>query len=163
MEERRKCLIRPMYEVSSTGSIRRVCKFKTKPLKIRPSRNGYPCVTLRIGGRTTTLFVHSLVLEAFVCPRPKGLITNHKNGIRHDNRVENLEWTTYKGNADHAVRMGLQRCGADDPRAKLTLAQAKKIYRSKRNPCQLSRQFGVSRATVRRIIDGVSYKAASND
>lgn len=51
------------------------------------------------------IVVHRAVAEAFL-PREKGLnVVNHKSGIRTDNRVENLEWTTFSGNTLHGVHV----------------------------------------------------------
>lgn len=103
------------YEVSNLGRVRsidRVLIFKDgrsriargRILKSWPNGNvGHQCVGLA-GSRRA--LVHILVLEAFVGPRPEGLVCCHNNGIPDDNRVENLRWDTYGENNKDLVRHG---------------------------------------------------------
>jgi hypothetical protein len=55
------------------------------------------------------MFVHRIVAAAFIGPCPDGLEINHKNGIKLDNRAENLEYTTRSANMKHAYDSGLRR------------------------------------------------------
>ena len=68
---------------------------------------GYLMVTLRKNGPKKHFKVHRLVAIAFI-PNPLNKPTiNHKNGIKDDNRLENLEWATYSENTQHAYDTGL--------------------------------------------------------
>lgn len=76
---------------------------KGKIFHLTVSGNGY----IRVYVEKKCYAVHRLVADAFL-PHIEGKnVVNHLNGIRTDNRVENLEWTTYSGNCLHAYRIGL--------------------------------------------------------
>ena len=49
--------------------------------------------------------IHRLVLDAFVGEKLKGMQCNHKNGIKTDNKLENLEWVTPSQNRKHAYHL----------------------------------------------------------
>ena len=74
-------------------------------IKPRLTRNGYARVYAR---QTSTnkrkdLYIHRLVAQYFL-PNPQNKkYVNHKNCIRNDNRVENLEWCTAKENTDYTM------------------------------------------------------------
>lgn len=63
---------------------------------------GYATIQPYIGKKRYITYHHRMVAEAWI-PNPKKLrCVNHINEIKYDNRVENLEWTTYKKNAKHS-------------------------------------------------------------
>lgn len=102
------------YEVSDTGRVRSMPRNKSGlgrpyPLIMKQSsdKDGYMIVSLRIGGKSCRHRVHRLVASAFIKNEDKKPLVNHKNGIKDDNRVENLEWVTASENAFHAVETGL--------------------------------------------------------
>ncbi len=94
----------PKYEASNLGRVRGGRGV------LRPSnRNGgYSQVVLSLGTKATrrSRKVHHLVLEAFVCPRPSGLVGRHLNDDNTDNRLQNLQWGTQKENAEDRKRNG---------------------------------------------------------
>lgn len=100
------------YQVTDTGLVRSLDRYvnnrgtqmrcRGKMLKLFINHNGYRFVRIK----KRTRFVHALVLEAFVGPRPSGADTLHANDIRTDNRLENLSWGTRSQNMLDAVARG---------------------------------------------------------
>lgn len=80
-------------------------------------------------GNWSTQRVHRLVAIAFIPNTENKPFINHINGIKTDNRVENLEWCTNTENIRHGFRTGLYkpRKGVDHPRAKLSTDDIIKI------------------------------------
>jgi len=69
---------------------------------------GYHFVSLTNKDGLREFQVHRLVLETFVEPCPDGYQTNHKDGNKQNNRLENLEWMTCGENHAHAFKIGLR-------------------------------------------------------
>lgn len=97
------------YEVSNYGNVRNLST--KRPCKISLNTYGYPRVS--IGGITKQ--VHRIVAEAFIDNPENKPQVNHKNGIKADNTVDNLEWCTISENAFHAHRTGLWKSSREVP------------------------------------------------
>lgn len=70
-------------------------------------KNGYHVVKISNNGRGKRMFVHRLLAFTFI-PNPESKpFINHKNGIKSDNRLKNLEWCTSSENVKHAYAIGL--------------------------------------------------------
>ncbi|WP_053014336.1 MULTISPECIES: NUMOD4 domain-containing protein [Xenorhabdus] len=93
------------YEISSLGRIRSLDRYvpediKTRKvqgcvLKTRLRKDGYLGINLSVNGTQSQLTVHRLIAMTFIENKDKHPCVNHKNGIKTDNRVCNLEWVTY--------------------------------------------------------------------
>lgn len=80
-----------------------------RPWESKPKgrTEGYYKVRLRKNGKDKDCYVHILVANAFI-RRPRYKVqVNHRDGIKLNNNVDNLEWVTGSENAKHAVRLGL--------------------------------------------------------
>lgn len=101
-----------LYQVSNGGRVRSLDKLdirknqtrrlKGKVLKAQLNTNGYYTVCLCDKGNSKIVTVHKLVAEVFLEKRCDSECINHKDGIKTNNKVDNLEWCTYKENNDHA-------------------------------------------------------------
>jgi HNH endonuclease/NUMOD4 motif len=135
-------------------------------LKQRITHRKYLFVNLQVG---SSLAVHRLVLLTFMGDAP-GMQANHKNGIKTDNRLENLEWVTGSENRSHAWRTGLiknteNRNAAALRRAKkwrkLTDEQAADVrmqVASGVTQTDVARNYGVDRRAIYKIINFITYR-----
>lgn len=100
-----------LYQISDKGRVMSLCGFHNvdqRIMKLDKTRGGYYQISLHKNGKEERFKVHRLVAMAFI-PNPDNLPQiNHKNEIKTDNRVENLEWCTQKYNCNYGTR--LERC-----------------------------------------------------
>lgn len=108
------------YQVSSIGNVRTMARKMNMPkggvrniksaiLKLGHNQRGYPMVYLSYNCKQYSLSVHRLVAKAFIPNIENKREVNHKNGIKTDNKVENLEWCTSSENSFHAYKIGLKK------------------------------------------------------
>jgi len=110
------------HEVSNLGRVRSKTRMVERTLSFNTSKKAmYPYkgklmnfYITRKGYHRTALngkkhLVHRLVADAFISRVEGKTQVNHINGIKGDNRVENLEWCTNAENAQHAWKIGLNK------------------------------------------------------
>lgn len=163
---------RGCYSASDTGEIRRDKAvrgnhnaFDGRTMRQTTDRYGYPQTSICLSGKQSTVTVHRLVALAFLGdPHEDKPQVNHKNGIKSDNRPENLEWCSLGYNIRHSIETGL-KCniakGSRSGGSKLTEAQVSEIRsRSIKRGQQrlIAIEFGVSQATISHVVNRIGWK-----
>lgn len=158
-----------IYQVSNLGVVRSLPR-KGSPrlnyLKGGLDTSGYPIVGLvrQVGSRPKTTKVHTLVANAFLVKGEKCTDVNHINGVKADNRVQNLEWVTHSDNLKHAFRTGLKSQHGDLHHSKILTSNLVKEIFAKYKPRKVTRkhlaeEYGVSEATVKSIISKRNWRS----
>ncbi len=130
---------------------------------------GYLQVRSMIDGVRTYGLAHRLVWQCANGDIPDGLVINHLNGIKGDNRLSNLDVTTYSGNSRHASKvLGKVRdqSGTKNSMAKLTDDHVVEIRRRRASGerlASIAADYGVTFQTVSDIARGDSRASASGD
>ena len=81
---------------------------KGRLLKPEKDKDGYLRIILTNNGKRKSYCVHRLVARTYLKDYNEKLQVNHKNGIKNDNRVENLEMVTLQQNIKHSIETGLK-------------------------------------------------------
>lgn len=120
----------PNYYITDTGDVYSRDYHQTgrvKKLTPRKDKRGYLYVGLCKKSKQQIRKIYRLVAEAFI-PNPENKPqVNHKNGIKTDNRVENLEWATQSENMKHRYNVlgqkgtWFEKTGKNNPFSKIVL------------------------------------------
>ena len=90
------------YKITKDGDVFSIRS--NRFLKLNYKKNGYVYIELNVDGVAKTHRVHRLVAEVFI-PNPENKpFVNHKDGVKSNNHIENLEWVTGTENNLHAIR-----------------------------------------------------------
>jgi len=140
----------PDYEVSNQGRVRSLKHGKVRVLRPYRNNKGYLLVSLMRLNKRKHRTVHSLVLTAFVGPRPDGYEACHNDGTRTNNTLSNLRWGTAKGNAADRVLHGTSNRGEVNGHAKLTEADVLAIRADTRPQKVIAADYGIAQSNVSR-------------
>ena len=130
-------------------------------LSPKTDKDGYLVVCLHKNGQKKYFQVHRLIAETYIS-NPDNLETvNHKDGVKNNNNINNLEWCSFSDNLKHAYKIGL-RCnkGTNSPTSKLTENDIRKIRKllHEKETKEIAEMYGVVPGTIYNIASRRSWK-----
>lgn len=156
-----------LYSISEYGDLRRENSAKGHKnglYKGYISKKGYLTASLTKNGVRKIIFIHKLVTENFIGPRPWNLQVNHKDTNKLNNHFSNLEYVTVQENKRHAFENNLCNApkGINHHSAKLSEKEVLEVRRRYANKeisqGKLAKIYGVSLAAIRFIIIRRNWK-----
>lgn len=155
-----------IYQVSNFGNVRRIIVKdsirRERMLSVTGRSRGYPIVGLTLNGVQKVCRVHRLVMLAFESECPAGMVVNHKNGNKLDNRLINLEYVTYSENIRHACNLNRHNTGANHHLTKLNedmVREMRELYAGgQTKQVDIAKQYGITQASLSYILNRKSWK-----
>jgi hypothetical protein len=158
------------YQISNLGKVKSLHRIvdnhsgfkkvlKEKFLNPNISKTGYYVVSFKKNNIKKTFKVHRLIANSFIPHVKDKKFVNHINGIKTDNRIENLEWCTILENNLHARKTGLVNdSGCNHVSSKLTEEQVVFIIKSSLKLKDLGNMFNVDFTTIYKVKKRITYK-----
>ncbi len=149
------------YDITLCGKI--FSKQRTRfgyQLKPVIDMKGYQRVGLIEGQKQKKYRVHRLVALKYILNNRNAPTVNHKNGIKTDNRINNLEWMTHKENTLHSFHVLKRQCGKEE-----NSNTGKKVYQYNKKMefisefstfSQASQKTGISVSSISNVVCGKS-------
>ena len=165
-----------LYQISNYGNVMSLPRLKKgrggslypiaqKIMSKNLNKCGYYCVSLLKNHVLKTYTVHRLVAQAFI-PNPETLpIVNHKNEIKTDNRVENLEWCTVKYNTHYSRgwEKSLPKAYEVTSKPVLQFTKSGQFVAEYKSTSEAGRQTGIHHNQISRCCLGrKGFKSAGN-
>lgn len=153
----------PEYEITPTGELWSIrCERWLKPSMAA----GYKHIVLYSGEKEIGKSIHCLILETFVGPCPNGMEACHNNGIKTDNRLDNLRWDTRSNNQKDAIKHGTAPClhqiGSKHPNSKLTEQGVRMIIYMYRTGLftqrEIAKVYNITTSNISNIVNKKTWK-----
>lgn len=156
-----KTVARPLRYVHAVTGKEHTRQVAERFLKVfENNRTGYKFIQPYKNKKPHTRTIHRLVAQTFI-PNPDNLgYVNHKDGNKHNNTVENLEWCTNEYNHEHATRTGLLAKGSRIASSKLNeraVEAIKRMLKDGISHSQIGKWFGVSPSNITSINTGKTW------
>lgn len=149
----------PWVEGSNLGRVRTIDRYingknglhpvKGRVLKQHRDKDGYMRVRVSVNGGRVNRFVHRVIASCFIKNPNNFEQINHKNCIRDDNRVENLEWCTHEYNTTYREKYGI---ACSRPVFAVNLKTQEVLWF--KSQMEASRQLGVYQRDINNVING---------
>ncbi len=161
-----------LYELSNFGKVRTVERIVLRKSKLGKltnfkinskikianlSKGGYLTIAIVKENKTITTYLHRIIAEVFVeKEKPNYNVVNHINGIKTDNRIENLEWTSSSQNNIHALDNFLR-----ETRKNISIEFIEKVKELRNNGFknyEIANQLNSTTSIIQGITSGRTYK-----